>query len=53
MKAAVDEVTSESGGVDALVNNAGYSQSGATDSFSPAAAPITRQSMRSKRFRMG
>lgn len=48
MKTAVELVTSESGGVDALVN---ISSMGA-DSSSPAAAPITRRSMRSRRFGM-
>lgn len=33
MAAAVEKVNSESGGVDALVNNAGYSQSGAAESL--------------------
>ncbi|MEO6473081.1 MAG: oxidoreductase [Aeromicrobium sp.] len=33
MVAAVDAVTKESGGVDALVNNAGYSQSGAAETL--------------------
>lgn len=41
MKTAVDKVTSEAGGVDALVNNAGYSQSGATESLD--LADIRRQ----------
>lgn len=41
MKTAVDRVTSEAGGVDALVNNAGYSQSGATESLD--LADIRRQ----------
>lgn len=33
MAAAVETVNNESGGVDALVNNAGYSQSGATETL--------------------
>ncbi|MBL6750343.1 MAG: SDR family NAD(P)-dependent oxidoreductase [Nevskia sp.] len=38
MQAAVDAVQSQAGGIDALVNNAGYSQSGAVESVTPAQA---------------